>query len=784
MRLFNSITCPFIRFACLLLSAVVYAGLYSSQLAAQSQPRTQERSAVDVELKSEFSEIRRPEPDEQKSIQLAFTFTMEPGWHIYWRNSGEAGRSVQIDLNPPVGWQQVSARWPLPRIFHERARLRSYGYRDKVTLIREIQAESELAYQGEELEILAEVSWLACKDICVPGEKYLNLKIPFAQRDSSDPDTIRELAASRSSTPYPSLEVLKQRHPEFSGLQFNSYRTRDTLYLELTGLPGDLQTDKLQFFPLQGNVLSRSRAFLADGSSEKNILSLKYPEDSAVENGEDSIEGIFAFALSSEPERSTGRVFSFHVDLDSESVSVSRGLRPETGKESGFLVAEQSKGLAAPSGSPAAGSAPQAPTMGFATVGIALLSAFIGGLLLNLMPCVLPIISIKVLGFVCSAERERKQVKINAGYFVAGIVATFLILAGITISLRSLGMQLGWGFQFQHPEFVLSLTLIVFVLALGFFDFYQVALGRLNDPCRRVDAMRPSGAKHFFDGVLATILSTPCTAPFLGTAIVFAFSQSAIFIVAVYLAIALGLALPYFYLATHPKLLERLPRPGEWMNSVKHFMGFCLLATVVWLLFVLHQLVGIGSLWSVVLMLLLAFGLWLYDKLKRAHPTIALLSLALLFAPSLFWGFPFIIAQGSGTKGSAAQDMQGSAPQETQVGHIDSFWNSYSEEAVTAALEDGQTVFLNFTAAWCVTCKANDLFVLSGSGLRSEFRHRNVKAFKADWTDGNAGITEALNKYGAVGVPLYVVLQPGRDSVPKILPTILTTSIVSEAIGS
>lgn len=396
----------------------------------------------------------------------------------------------------------------------------------------------------------------------------------------------------------------------------------------------------------------------------------------------------------------------------------------------------------------------------------ALISAFFAGMILNLMPCVLPIISIKVMSFLGNAEKTSKDALKSALAFAFGIIFSFMALAAVVISLKSLGGQLGWGFQFQYPEFVIALTIIIFVFALGFFEVYTFNVNT-GTASRKVDALKHPFAKNFFEGILATALATPCTAPFLGTALAFAFTQDTFSLIAIFLSISLGLATPYVYLASHPKVIAKLPTPGEWMNSFKKLMGFFLLATVVWLLFVLNRLTEIGSIYALIVLLIISFAFFINEASKNRSEDFKRVLPMILFA---------IVALSVTYFWSELTEKKSSQTKSPQTELIN--WQSYDEELVNQATSKKRAVFIDFTADWCITCKANENLIIETVDVASAFNKNNVLAIKADWTAGDEKITEALKRYGGNGVPHYVFI--GRDGEVEVLPTILTKNILIE----
>lgn len=390
----------------------------------------------------------------------------------------------------------------------------------------------------------------------------------------------------------------------------------------------------------------------------------------------------------------------------------------------------------------------------------ALLAAFLGGLILNLMPCVFPILCLKVLSFASLGGGERKHAYISSLAYVMGILVSFWGLAGALLILRAGGEQLGWGFQLQSPYFLIFLTLLLTMMSLNFFGTFEIS-GSWTGAGQGL-AGKEGATGAFFSGVLATLVATPCTAPFMGTAMGFAFTQPPWISLLIFTALGLGLAAPFVVLALSPRLVRLMPRPGQWMVTLKQGMGFLLMLTVLWLVSVLALQVPLTAVFFVLFaMLMLSFALWLWGVGGTVARTVALF----IMLGSLFFG----LQQGK-VKQTAAQSVAAS-----------SHWTSYSEEAVDKAVRGGAAVFIDFTAAWCITCQVNERVALEVESVQAKFKEKSVQLFKADWTNQDAAIAKKLESYGRQGVPLYV-LYPGGNKAPVILPQILTPQIVLDEL--
>ena len=397
--------------------------------------------------------------------------------------------------------------------------------------------------------------------------------------------------------------------------------------------------------------------------------------------------------------------------------------------------------------------------------------AALGGLILNLMPCVLPVISLKVMGFVGQAGQERGRIRQLGFAFVGGIVATFLALALVVVALKAGGEQVGWGFQFQAPGFVIFMAGLVFLLGLSLFGVYEILL-----PGMRGGGEGEGVPASFFNGVLATVLATPCTAPFLGTALGFAFSQSAGLIFGIFFAIGLGMGLPYVLLALEPGWMRFIPKPGPWMVQFKQAMGFLLMATVLWLLWVLGKQLGMEPvIWTSAFLLCLGIGGWIVGQWidlrsgRGRRFTVWGIALGIGIGAYLVLVAP-LMEEVEATQGAGAEG-----------GELT--WLPFSVPALEQLIGDGHTVFIDFTADWCFTCKVNERTVLADREVKARFEELEVKLVKADWTSEDPQITALLQKFGRSGVPLYVIFSGGRADAPLVLPEVITKGIVLEKLA-
>ncbi|MCX7868442.1 MAG: thioredoxin family protein [Terrimicrobiaceae bacterium] len=400
-----------------------------------------------------------------------------------------------------------------------------------------------------------------------------------------------------------------------------------------------------------------------------------------------------------------------------------------------------------------------------------------GGLILNLMPCVLPVISLKIFGFLKQAGEDRRKIFLHGLAFTAGIFAWFGGLGVVVSALKAGGAQVTWAFQFQNAWFNLAICAVVFVFALNLFGVFEITL-----PGRAATALDEAGGAEgyggsFFQGVFATLLATPCTAPFLGTALGFAFSQSVPVIFAMFGAVAAGMASPYILLAAQPAWMKFLPRPGVWMERVKQFMGFPLLATLLWLLWILGSQKGSEAvIWAGAFLLCLGLAAWLYGAFcgpgSGVRTRLAALAAAAAAAIGGGWFFAGHLFASAARPAEASQPARGGIA-----------WEKFTRASLDRLLEEGRGVFLDFTADWCITCKVNERTAIDRPAVRAKLKETGIVPMKADWTNPNPEIAEALRQFGRVGVPFYVIYPPGRPGEPIVLPELLTEAIVLDGLA-
>jgi thiol:disulfide interchange protein DsbD len=650
-----------------------------------------------------------------KSFTVGLLLRMAPGWHTYWKFSGDAGLPTELKWKLPPGWKVGDIQWPIPLKTIDPGDIETYGYENEVLLIQEITPPSKL--NDSLAKLSTEANWLVCEKICIPGSATLQLDLPVAS--TSQPANTDVFARYR--------RLLPQNFPGANLARADWSRVGSDLRLKITS-ESLAKYPALDFFPLP---------------EQETIVG--HP---AVQSRNNS-EIVFRIPLESAPK-----------DLSSMAGLVVFAQQPNSDDRAAWQIT---------SAPPVSASRP-APARGILTF---LLFGFLGGFILNLMPCVLPVISLKIFGFVQQAGQSRQKIFRSGIAFAVGIFAWFIALAVLLIALKGAGRDVTWGgFQFTNSYFVLVLSVIVLVFALNLFGAFEISLPQSITRSLLSTSERKDLLGSFFQGVFATVLATPCTAPFLGTALGFAFTQSAAIILAMFIAIAAGMSAPYLLLSAQPAWLRFLPKPGLWMVHVKQFMGFLLLATLLFLLYVLGAQRGLeGAIWASCFLLVISVACWMKGAFISATASTLkrIVVLALIIVLVLGSGIYFI-----GDKFQSANIPSA----DTQ---IRGDWQPFTPERLQTELEQGRTVFVDFTAAWCLTCKFNEASVLEAQDVREAFKRHGIVKLKADWTNGDPVITKLLQEFGRPGVPLYV-LYPAKNEEPFVFPEVLTKGMVLEKL--
>ncbi len=665
-----------------------------------------------------------------KPFTAGLLLHMVPAWHTYWKFPGDAGIPTEIKWNLPADWKVGPMQWPIPLKLNEPGDIQIYGYHDEVLLMQQITPPASISEKN--LSLKADASWLVCEKICIPGSAKLQLDLPVvaAAVTSGSPSLPPATAAATNQELFARYRrTLPQAWPDAKVASHNWQRSGADLLLTLNS-PVLSNYPSVEFFPLpQGNIVvgHPKTESIADGK-----IQIRVPLESQ-EAKITSLNGVVVF----------GRAENGN---DRNGWTLNTTVATETARSASTSEVPQN-------------------------VLKLLLFGFLGGFILNLMPCVLPVISLKIFGFVRHAGDSRRRIFRSGLAFIAGIFAWFMGLALVLVVLKSAGHELTWALQFTNPYFVLIMSAVVLVFALNLFGVFEISLPQSANASLMKVTAREGDSGSFFQGVFATVLATPCTAPYLGTALGFAFTQSSAMILLMFAAIAAGMSAPYLLLSAQPAWLRFLPKPGPWMERVKQLMGFLLLATLLFLLSVLGAERGVSAvIWTSAFLLVLSLVCWMKGQFllpttsRATHAIVLMLMLVLVIGS----GFYFI-----GQKFRAAQ----LTTMDTQS-YGD--WQPFTPERLQAELAQDHAVFVDFTAAWCITCKFNEATVLETDAVRDAFKRNHIVKLKADWTNADPAITKILKQFGRPGVPFYVLYPAGES--PITFPELLTKSIVLDKL--
>ena len=669
-----------------------------------------------------------------ETIWAGVELRMAPKWHTYWQNAGESGAPTSIEWKLPSGVSAGGILWPVPEKINS-AGLTTFVYHDTVVLLVPISITGD-AKPGE-IELKAHVAWLECEELCVPGSGEVSAKFDVGPETKPSKDAAR-IEAAQKKLPQP-------KPPGFATAVWEKALTNDVRPFVLAWMPG-ANAKQVDFFPLIGD------GFIVRTATE--TLSLD--------------------ATKSRVRKEVEKVTAWPTEV--------AGLLIEKDVAGQLLAAWQVKASLTGDGIATGPSAPPALSADASRSLIGWLGlAFLGGLILNLMPCVLPVIALKIFGFVAQSQEAPGRIRKLGVVYALGVIFSFVVMAGIVIALQSAGKAASWGIQFGNPYFVVAMTTLVTLVALNFFGVFEVTLGGGTMGTAADLAGREGVSGAFFNGVLATLLATPCTAPFLAPALGFAFAQPSAIIVLMFVAVALGLAAPYVVLSFQPAWLKFLPKPGAWMEKFKTAMGFPMLATAAWLFSILGRHYGTrGTLWVGLFLVCVAVAAWIWGEfVQRGTKRKALAAgMALLF---LFGGYGLTLESQLDWRHRSAQG--GGAAGGIEIEGKDGIaWERWSREALAKARAKGRPVFVDFTADWCITCQANKKTSIEIASVRAKLKKIDAVPLLGDYTHVPDDITQELKRHGRAGVPLVLVYPKDASKEPEILPALLTPSTVLEAL--
>ena len=665
-----------------------------------------------------------------QALWVGLKLTHQPDWHTYWRNPGDSGLPTQIELNLPKGITAGEVKWPLP-LKLKAGSLTNYGFEKTVLFAVPLTVSKQFKPNADQsLEIKARANWLVCKLECIPQEGDFSIRIPLNSSLATHTAAFEAVLAEQPQ-PLPSAKVTTR---------FEAQR----LLLQVSGLPASLQGKELSVFPDAPELLESATDLhpRASQSWQGDLWTVQLPLSNLRMTDPKQLGFLLTAGQGAERQG-----FTLTAPITQAWPAVSE--------------------LTAPAPLPvnAVSNAQDEGVMGFV---LALLGAFVGGLILNLMPCVLPVLAIKLLGFAQHSRAHRAH-RIAGVAYTAGVVLSFLALGALVLTLRAAGEQLGWGFQLQSPVVVSVLAVLFTGIALnllGLFEFGQILPSRLASFQYKhpvLDAL--------LSGVLAVAVASPCTAPFMGASLGLAMSLPTWQALTIFVTMGLGLAAPYLLASFIPAVARLLPHPGPWMITLRQLLAFPMLATVVWLLWVLGQQTSLdAAMYALGGLLLFAALIW---SLKQRST--AARGLAGLLAAILVWG-------------AISLNEEFNPPTNTSVttasptSNTSLNWQPWSEAAVAQSLAQGRPVFVDFTAAWCVTCQINKKSTLSNSEVLADLAAHQVTLLRADWTRRDPAITAALTALGRSGVPVYVLHAPGK--APLVLSELLSVRQMKEALAT
>lgn len=707
---------------------------------------------VQVQLIQEEETIQPGHP-----FWVALHLKIEDDWHVYWKNPGDAGIPLKVEWTLPLGFEVGPLQWPFPGKFKV-ADMVGFGYEGEVVLLSLITPPANLSI-GQTFQLNAKLKWLVCSDLtCQPGSTTTALQV-VTQNDAPKLKTETATLFSQARLKIPSFHA-----------EVKTVRKSGIVQIEMphaNQIPNVDPVIGVYFFPEEKDVIDyKVDPVLAAASKQDQrfLVNLKGSDEIGAKS--QTLKGVLVVHTQQGNE---GRVQAFDIDtpihevgekelishLDTHSIrSSTLEMETQKNKASSF---EFEGGIA-----------------------LALLFAFLGGMILNLMPCVLPVMSFKVMSFVKMAGQSRSLTIKHGLMFSLGVILSFWLLASAMLALRAYGQAVGWGFQLQEPIFVVILASVLFIFALSLFGLFEWGMffASWAGQTQAEKATQWSGYMgSFLSGVLATAVATPCTGPFLGSAVGFAVTLPVFQSLLIFTFLGLGMCFPYLLLASFPAFLRFMPKPGPWMETFKELMGFVLLITVLWLMWVFSAQTNTFSLICLIAgFLSFAIGAWIYGK--GSHPLISSKKRIIAYVTALFFilmGIEAIILP---------KDSWNDSSTFSQIGNAEwAGWEVFSPKRVAELRKKGTPILIDFTAKWCLICQANHI-VLGSKEVDKKLSEKGVVKMIADWTKHDPVITEALSQFGRNSVPLYVFYGSDQKQEPTILPQVLTSDIVKEHINS
>jgi thiol:disulfide interchange protein DsbD len=640
-------------------------------------------------------------------------FKLESGWHVYWQNAGDSGEPPHLKWILPAGITAGPLQFPAPQRL-PLGPLMDFGYENEVLFPFSFDVANSAMPVPAALK--AHVDWLVCREVCIPGKADLEVDRPIASGRVSDLNALPDAVI---------WQQLSNRLPPHLPASDNAVFQPTPAGFRLAVTTGQRES-QAEFFPEDQNVLDNPAPQTVTPTAAGLVLDLK--KDPNLTTNPSQLKGVL--------ELSGARNYEIAAVLGNVAV------------------------------------APAAPAFSLSSLARISLFAFLGGMILNLMPCVFPVLFLKGFALLQSGSEERHKLRAHGYVYALGVVVSFWALVALLLGLRAAGATLGWGFQFQSPVFLSLMAGLLFFLGLSLAGQFEIGL-TLTSAGGSL-AAKQGYAGSFFTGVLAVVVATPCTAPFMGVAIGYALAQPAAVTFVVFTALALGLAAPYVALTLQPAWTRWLPRPGAWMDVLKQAVSLFMFGTVIWLVWVVAQAYGAALLAALLgTFLLLAVAGWFLGRWPATRWATAVAAVLLLCVVAACVAAPRELAV-TPSASSASSSSGGSAARAA--------WEPWSADAVQKSLASGQPVFVDFTAGWCLSCQVNERVALDQADVMHSFAAANVMLFRADWTREDPAITQQLTALGRSGVPVYALYTPGQSD-PELLPQVLTPGIVEDALA-